>query len=116
MGAINHLLKDYNFQPDWHIISMQTWKAVDSPTTFLITTNEPFDIKRLRLIIVSVEELTNFNCWTLVAGATYDNKLLPMVNGTPTKWSRPETYIVKISEDCAYNEKAFDVNNEEWNK
>ncbi|MBR4350077.1 MAG: leucine-rich repeat domain-containing protein [Bacteroidales bacterium] len=116
LGAINHLLKDYNFQPDWHIISMQTWKAVDSPTTFLITTNEQFDIKRLRLIIVSVEELTNFNCWTLVAGATYDNKLLPMVNGTPTKWSRPETYIVKISEDCAYNEKAFDVNNEEWNK
>jgi len=88
--------------------------AANRPTTFLITTEEPFDIKRLQLIIVEVEELTNFYCWSLVAGAIYDNKLLPVVDGNPTEKGRTKIFFVKVSEDGAFNEKSYDVGTGEW--
>lgn len=92
--------------------------AASRPTTFLITTEEPFDIKRLQIIIVSVEELTNFYCWSFVAGAVYDNQLLHVVDGNPTEGvlrKAPQEFLVKISENGAFNEMAYDNLFKRWN-
>jgi hypothetical protein len=51
----------------------------------------------------------------LVAGAIYDNKLLPFVDGNPTERGRTNIFFVKVSENGAYNEKAYDVKTGEWN-
>lgn len=115
LGEKHHLLNDFIFSQGWHVITVNDWSAANRPTTFLITTEEPFDIKRLQLIIVEVEELTNFYNWSLVAGAIYDNKLLPVVGGNPTEWGRINIFFVKVSENGGYNEKAYDVRTGEWN-
>ena len=115
LGDQHHLLNDYVFSQGWHVISVADMEAASRPTTFLITTEEPFDIKRLQIIIVSVEELTNFYCWSFVAGAVYDNQLLPVVDGNPTKNTITKEFLVKISENGAFNEMAYDKLYERWN-
>ena len=119
LGEQHHLLNDYIFSQGWHVISVADMVAASRPTTFLITTEEPFDIKRLQIIIVSVEELTNFYRWSFVAGAVYDNKLLPVVDGNPTEGvikKSPNNLLVKISENGAFNEMAYDKLYKRWNK
>ena len=114
LGEKHHLLNDYIFSQGWHVITVNDWTAANRPTTFLITTEEPFDVKRLQLIIVEVEELTNFYNWSLVAGAIYDNKLLPVVDGNPTLRGRTKVLFAKVSKDGAFNEKSYDVGTGEW--
>jgi len=50
-----------------------------------------------------------------VAGAVYDNQLLPVVDGNPTKNTITKEFLVKISENGAFNEMAYDKLYERWN-